>query len=81
MYDEFGIAGTHLDKTFVEDPRRPVDQVLRWHFRQAVLANMRGQGEPIFESDFPWGYPWLNYGWFEGWWTDGIWAIHPPSVV
>ena len=53
MYDDLGIAGTHLDKAFVEDPKRPVDQVLRWHFRQAVLANMRGQGEPVFECDFP----------------------------
>ena len=52
MYDDHNIAGTHLDKTFVEDPKRPVDQVLRWDFRQAVLANMRGQGEPVFETDF-----------------------------
>ncbi|PUU78925.1 hypothetical protein B9Z19DRAFT_1083032, partial [Tuber borchii] len=53
IYDDNGIAGTHLDKTFVEDPKRPVDQVLRWHFRQAVLADMRGQGAPVFECDFP----------------------------
>ena len=52
MDDDDDIAGTYLDKRFVEDPKRPVDQVLRWHFRQAVLANMRGQGEPVFESDF-----------------------------
>ena len=45
------IAGTHLDKTFLEDPQRPLDQLLRWHFRQAVLANMRGQGEPLFDYD------------------------------
>ncbi|KAF8416258.1 HNH endonuclease-domain-containing protein [Tirmania nivea] len=31
----------------------PLDQLLRWHFRQAVLANMRGSGEPVFEVDFP----------------------------
>ncbi|KAJ8102414.1 hypothetical protein POJ06DRAFT_279864 [Lipomyces tetrasporus] len=31
------------------------DELLRWHFRQAVLANMRGLGEPIFETDFPSG--------------------------
>lgn len=23
------------------------------HFRQAVLSNMRGTGEPVFEFDFP----------------------------
>lgn len=28
-------------------------EILRWHFRQAVLANMRGVGEPTFETDFP----------------------------
>ena len=53
MVDGKGIAGKHLDRQFVEDPRRPVDQLLRWHFRQAVFANMRGAGEPIFECDFP----------------------------
>ncbi|KAK9489826.1 HNH endonuclease-domain-containing protein [Lipomyces doorenjongii] len=29
------------------------DELLRWHFRQAVLANMRGAGEASFEMDFP----------------------------
>ncbi|KAH0547708.1 hypothetical protein FGG08_000197 [Glutinoglossum americanum] len=51
--DGEGIAGKHLDQRFLEDPCRPVDQLLRWHFRQAVFANMRGAGEPIFEYDFP----------------------------
>lgn len=26
--------------------------LLYWHFRQAVLTNMRGAGEPVFEHDF-----------------------------
>jgi hypothetical protein len=34
------------------NPHRVSDQLLRWHFRQTVLANMRGVGEPIFEDDF-----------------------------
>jgi hypothetical protein len=51
--DGKGLAGKYLDQDFVDDPERPVDQVLRWHFRQAVLANMRGAGEPIFEHDYP----------------------------
>lgn len=34
-------------------PDRVSDELLRWHFRQSVLANMRGAGEPIFETDFP----------------------------
>ncbi|KAG0124168.1 hypothetical protein HOY82DRAFT_200346 [Tuber indicum] len=50
---DFDIAGRHLDQTFLDNPHRPVDQVLRWHFRQAVLVNMRGGGEPCFETDFP----------------------------
>ncbi|KAI9774360.1 MAG: hypothetical protein M1840_004254 [Geoglossum simile] len=51
--DGKNIAGKHLDQQFLEDPCRPVDQLLRWHFRQAVLANMKGTGEPVFECDFP----------------------------
>lgn len=50
---DFNLAGRHLDQTFLDDPHRPVDQVLRWHFRQAVLVNMRGTGEAFFETDFP----------------------------
>ena len=42
MRDGDDIAGTHLDKAFLEDPERPVDGLLRWHFRQAALANVRG---------------------------------------
>ena len=34
------------------DPHRVSDELLRWHFRQSVLANMRGAGEPVFEHDF-----------------------------
>ena len=47
------IGGKHLDQEFLNDPQRPADELLRWHFRQAVLTNMRGAGEPIFEHDFP----------------------------
>lgn len=35
------------------DPDRVADELLRWHFRQSVLANMKGAGDPIFEHDFP----------------------------
>ena len=51
--DGQGLAGKHLDRQLLDDPQRPIDQLLRWHFRQAVLANMRGAGEPVFEHDFP----------------------------
>ena len=47
------IGNTHLNPRFLEDPQRPADQLLRWHFRQAVLVNMKGAGEPVFEYDFP----------------------------
>ncbi|KAG0138790.1 hypothetical protein HOY82DRAFT_582414 [Tuber indicum] len=36
-----------------DDPHRASDQPLRWYFRQSILANARGAGEPIFEHDFP----------------------------
>ena len=37
----------------VDNPQRPPDELLRWHFKQAVLINMKGVGEPVFEQDFP----------------------------
>ncbi|EER41366.1 conserved hypothetical protein [Histoplasma capsulatum H143] len=51
----WGIDGRILDPV-CRDPNTNncvSDELLRWHFRQSVLANMRGAGEPIFESDFP----------------------------
>ncbi|KAG0128096.1 HNH endonuclease-domain-containing protein [Tuber indicum] len=35
-----------------DDPHRVSKQLLRWHFRQSVLANMRGGAERILEDDF-----------------------------
>ena len=52
-FDGKGLAGKRLDQVFLTNPQRPVDQLLRWHFRQAVLINMKGAGEPRFEHDFP----------------------------
>jgi len=51
--DVHDIAGKHLDQGLINDPQGPRDELLRWHFRQAVLINMRGAGEPVFEHDFP----------------------------
>ncbi|KAL2130893.1 hypothetical protein VTI74DRAFT_5823 [Chaetomium olivicolor] len=51
--DSHGIAGQYLDCHLLDDERRPPDELFRWHFRQAVLANMRGNGEPVLEFDFP----------------------------
>lgn len=36
-----------------DDPRRVSDELLRWHFRQAVLFNVKGAGETLWEWDFP----------------------------
>ena len=49
----YNIAGSHLDQAFLNNPLRPADQLLRWHFRQAVLVNVKGLGEPCVEMDFP----------------------------
>jgi len=38
------------------DPHCVSDQLLRWHFRQSILANVRAAGGPIFEHDFPQGH-------------------------
>ncbi|KAK9235306.1 HNH endonuclease-domain-containing protein [Lipomyces kononenkoae] len=53
--DLLGLDGRTLDPVCrnPNDERRVSDELLRWHFRQAVLANMRGAGEPVFEFDFP----------------------------
>ncbi|KAK9354924.1 HNH endonuclease-domain-containing protein [Lipomyces doorenjongii] len=55
MEDILNVGGRRLDPVCrnPNDERHVPDELLRWHFRQAVLANMRGAGEPIFESDFP----------------------------
>ncbi|PMD20370.1 hypothetical protein NA56DRAFT_671459 [Hyaloscypha hepaticicola] len=51
--DRKGISGKNFNQRPLDDPQRPADQLLRWHFRQAVLTNMKGAGEPVFEHDFP----------------------------
>ncbi|GIJ98715.1 hypothetical protein Aspvir_000835 [Aspergillus viridinutans] len=54
-YDHFDVDGRALDPVCRKenDPNRVADELLRWHFRQSVLANMKGIGEPIWEHDFP----------------------------
>ncbi|KAJ5545181.1 hypothetical protein N7535_006436 [Penicillium sp. DV-2018c] len=49
-----GVDGRTLDLVCRNpaDPHRVSDDLLRWRFRQSVLANMRGAGEPSFEHDF-----------------------------
>ena len=56
-----GIAGGRLDQRLLSHCQRPIDEFLRWHFRQAVLTNMKGAGEPIFEHDFPPGSDMMGY--------------------
>ncbi|KAK9235897.1 hypothetical protein V1525DRAFT_408607 [Lipomyces kononenkoae] len=53
--NRWGIDGRILDPICRDPNNRDhvSDDVLRWHFRQCILANMRGAGEPVFETDFP----------------------------
>ncbi|KAI5291425.1 U3 small nucleolar RNA-associated protein [Ascosphaera aggregata] len=53
--DIFKIEGKTLEEVCrrENDPNRVSKEILRWHFRQSVLANMRGVGEPTFDTDFP----------------------------
>ncbi|KAK9349775.1 hypothetical protein V1523DRAFT_371737 [Lipomyces doorenjongii] len=53
--DVFNIDGRELDSICRESNGEECvrDGLLRWHFHQAVLANMRRAGEPVFEMDFP----------------------------
>jgi len=53
--NDHGLNGRILDPV-CRNPANPhsvSDKLLRWHFRQSVLANVRRLGEPIFEHDFP----------------------------
>ncbi|KAK9481854.1 hypothetical protein V1527DRAFT_499508 [Lipomyces starkeyi] len=53
--DPFNVYGRGLDPICrAPNSGRSVPyELLRWHFRQTVIANMRGTGEPGFELDFP----------------------------
>ncbi|KAJ8100167.1 HNH endonuclease-domain-containing protein [Lipomyces tetrasporus] len=53
--DLLGLDGRVLDSVCRDpnDERSVRDELLRWHFRQAVLANMRAAGESVLEFDFP----------------------------
>ncbi|KAK9489757.1 HNH endonuclease-domain-containing protein [Lipomyces doorenjongii] len=53
--DILGLAGRQLDPICrdINHPHHVNDNILFWHFQQAVLANMRGAGEPIFDEDIP----------------------------
>jgi len=49
--DHYGLDGRILDPVCRNpgNPHRVSDFLLRWHFRQSVLANMRGAGGPIMD--------------------------------
>jgi len=53
--DDHQVDGRILDPVCRDPthPHRVSPELLRWHFRQSVLANVRGAGEPIFEDDMP----------------------------
>ncbi|RPA97080.1 hypothetical protein L873DRAFT_1829191 [Choiromyces venosus 120613-1] len=47
-----GIAGRHLDERLLEDLTRALNQFLPWHFREAVLTNMRGWWNQLLSAIF-----------------------------
>ena len=53
--DSFGYDGRVLDPVCrnPNDPHSVRDEILRWHFHQSILVNMRGAGEDTLENDFP----------------------------
>lgn len=54
-FDVLGVDGRTLDLACRTpgDPNAVADSILQWHYRQSILANVRGGGEPVFEHDFP----------------------------
>jgi hypothetical protein len=53
LADEFHGTVLHEACRQQGDQLAIIDALLRWHYKQAVLCNMRGAGEAIFEMDFP----------------------------
>ncbi|KAJ5472884.1 hypothetical protein N7530_006885 [Penicillium desertorum] len=54
-YDNWGVDNRVLEDVCRKEGSsdRVADGLCRWHFRQCVLANTKGDGEPVFEHDFP----------------------------
>ncbi|KAF8415952.1 hypothetical protein EV426DRAFT_541599, partial [Tirmania nivea] len=52
--DDLGVDGRMLEGVCRDDgdPHHVSDELLSWHFRQSVLANMRRAGQLTFEHDF-----------------------------
>ncbi|KAG0633967.1 hypothetical protein HOY80DRAFT_1061874 [Tuber brumale] len=50
---DYNIAGRHPNQSFLNISLWPVDQILHWHFHQAVPGNIKGAGEACFEANFP----------------------------
>jgi hypothetical protein len=50
--DNLELDGTVLRGQCIRSSKGVSDHCLRWHFRQAVLANMRGDGEPLAVDRF-----------------------------
>ena len=82
--DGDGIAENYLDGQLMSDPACPVDQLLPWHFSQAVFAEMRGPGAPVSECDFPPGLD--NVGEIgavdalRNWWSFGVFGRRAQEV-
>lgn len=52
------LPGTYLDSPLVKDSRGPHPELLRWHFRQAILTNVTGDGA-VLRARLP---AWLGHG-------------------
>ncbi|KAG0132638.1 hypothetical protein HOY82DRAFT_606320 [Tuber indicum] len=57
-FDQYLISVNPDDPVYrnPDDPHSVSDKLLRWHFIQSILANVRGAGHPILEHDFPPGH-------------------------
>lgn len=50
--DPMRVSGNQLSITARENGEQGArDNLLSWHFRQCVLANMRGAGAPVWDYD------------------------------
>ncbi|PUU79017.1 hypothetical protein B9Z19DRAFT_1125740 [Tuber borchii] len=74
----YNVAGRHLDQALLDHPHCPVNQVLRWHFLQAVLVYMRAGGGDSSWIDFPSSFDILGgAGDCESGGGNAVWAVWP----
>lgn len=81
-------AGRRLDQSFIDHPLRPSDALLSWHYRQAILTNVKSVGQTLEDTDMTLETDLatalkegLNVGWVEFQLAQRLALHHPESAL